>query len=102
MLAFVQECPLLETWLSGLKRHRAKVLREQSLREFESHRLRQFDFRAIISPVLFTNFTIMDQLNPRRTALALGSFVAFWHLVWVILLGIGWAKPLMDLNLQLH
>lgn len=33
----------LETWLSGLKRHRAKVLGSKGPREFESHRLRFYN-----------------------------------------------------------
>ncbi|MEN9524026.1 MAG: hypothetical protein RL536_95 [Candidatus Parcubacteria bacterium] len=44
----------------------------------------------------------MQQLNVRRTALTLGSFVAFIHLVWSVLLALGWAKPLADFILALH
>ncbi|MEK7610023.1 MAG: hypothetical protein AAB470_02800 [Patescibacteria group bacterium] len=44
----------------------------------------------------------MEQLNRRRVALALGSFVGFMHLIWSILLALGWAKPLTDFILSIH
>lgn len=44
----------------------------------------------------------MQHLNVRRTALSLGLFVGFMHLVWSILIALGWAKPLADFILNLH
>ena len=44
----------------------------------------------------------MQQLDTKRVALALGSFAALVHIVWSILLALGWAKPLTDFILRLH
>jgi hypothetical protein len=44
----------------------------------------------------------MRQINPSKTAIAVGSVIGLWHLIWVTLVGIGWAKPVMDFILQLH
>ena len=44
----------------------------------------------------------MQPLNRNHVALALGSFVGFWHLIWSILLALGWAKPLVDFILNIH
>jgi hypothetical protein len=44
----------------------------------------------------------MRHINPSRAAIAVGSVVGLWHLVWVTLVGIGWAKPVMDFILRLH
>ena len=41
-------------------------------------------------------------MNKRKTALALGSFLALMHLIWVILLGLNLAKPWMTWLLKLH
>lgn len=34
--------------------------------------------------------------------MALGFFAAFLHLVWSVLLALGWAKPLVDFKTALH
>lgn len=44
----------------------------------------------------------MRQISPAKAGLALGAVVALWHLIWVSLVAIGWAKPLMDFVLRLH
>lgn len=44
----------------------------------------------------------MRHINPTKAAIAVGSVVGLWHLMWVTLVGIGWAKPVMDFILQLH
>jgi len=46
------------------------------------------------------NKTIM--LSKNKTGLALGMFLAVAHLVWLILVAVGLAKPLIDLVLSLH
>ena len=42
----------LERWLSGRKRHRAKVLGEQSPRGFESHSLRKYNVCRLLSAIV--------------------------------------------------
>jgi hypothetical protein len=44
----------------------------------------------------------MHKLNQHRTGVALGSFIAFVHLVWSILVGVGSAKSLIDFKMALH
>lgn len=44
----------------------------------------------------------MRHINPSKAAIAAGSVVGLWHLMWVTLVGIGWAKPVMDFILRLH
>lgn len=44
----------------------------------------------------------MRHINPARTAMALGTVVGLFHLVWAALVALGWAKPLMDFILGLH
>lgn len=44
----------------------------------------------------------MRHINPIKTSIAVGSVVALWHLVWVMLVGLGWAKKVLDFVLQLH
>lgn len=44
----------------------------------------------------------MRQISPAKAGFALGAVVALWHLIWVSLVALGWAKPLMDFVLRLH
>ena len=44
----------------------------------------------------------MRHISPAKTAVAVGSVTGLWHVIWVTLVGIGWAKPVMDFILQLH
>lgn len=44
----------------------------------------------------------MRHISPTKTAMAVGSVIGLWHLIWVTLVGVGWAKPVMDFILQLH
>ena len=44
----------------------------------------------------------MRHIGPIKTGLAMGTVIGLWHLIWVILVGVGWAKPVMDFVLQLH
>jgi hypothetical protein len=44
----------------------------------------------------------MRHISPTKTAVAVGTVVGLSHVVWVTLVGIGWAKPVMDFILQLH
>lgn len=44
----------------------------------------------------------MRHINPIKTGVAVGAVVGLWHLIWVTLVGIGWAKPMLEFILQLH
>lgn len=44
----------------------------------------------------------MRHISPIKTAVAIGTVIGLWHLVWVALVGVGWAKSVMDFILQLH
>lgn len=44
----------------------------------------------------------MRQISPTKTAVAVGTVVGLWHVIWVTLVGVGWAKPVMDFILELH
>jgi hypothetical protein len=51
---------------------------------------------------LVVNNKFMQHINRSLVALSLGSFAGFTHLIWSILLAIGWAKPLLDFILNVH
>ncbi len=42
------------------------------------------------------------KIQRKKFALVLASFVALGHFVWVILVGLGWAQPLMNFVYRLH
>jgi len=44
----------------------------------------------------------MRHIGPAKTAIAVGTVTGLWHLVWVTLVGVGWAKPVLDFILELH
>lgn len=44
----------------------------------------------------------MRHLSPAKTGLAVGTVLGLWHLMWVALVGVGWAKPVLDFVLKLH
>lgn len=44
----------------------------------------------------------MNQLNSHKTGLVLGAFIGGLHVVWSLLVLIGWAQPLLDLIFTLH
>jgi hypothetical protein len=41
-------------------------------------------------------------MNKHKMGLVLGSFVAFVHIVWSVLIAFGWAQPWMDFVLRMH
>ena len=44
----------------------------------------------------------MRRISPLRAAVSVGTVLGLWHFMWVMLVGIGWAKPVLDFVLQLH
>ncbi|MBI4065790.1 hypothetical protein HY412_01170 [Candidatus Kaiserbacteria bacterium] len=43
-----------------------------------------------------------QHLNPTKTGFALGTLVGGLHLVWSILIALGWAQPLVDFSQWAH
>jgi hypothetical protein len=44
----------------------------------------------------------MRRINPARAALSVGGVIGLYHAAWCVLVGLGWAKNLLDIVLQLH
>ena len=44
----------------------------------------------------------MNHINPRKAGLALGSLIGGIHLVWSILIMLGWAQALVNFSLWAH
>ena len=44
----------------------------------------------------------MRRISPIKAAVAVGAVIGLWHLMWVTLVGLGWAKPVLDFVLRLH
>ncbi len=42
------------------------------------------------------------KLNPSKTAMVLGAFAGLWHIVWGLLVLLGWAGALQSWILDLH
>ncbi len=43
-----------------------------------------------------------QHLNPTKTGLALGKLVGGLHLIWVILVALSWAQPLVNFSAWAH
>ena len=41
-------------------------------------------------------------MSAKKTGLVLGSFLGLWHLVWSVLVALGWAQPLLDFIYNMH
>jgi hypothetical protein len=44
----------------------------------------------------------MRHVNPAKAAIAVGAVIGLYHLTWVTIVALGWAKPVLDFILQLH
>ncbi len=43
-----------------------------------------------------------DELNPKRTAIAVGTFAAAMHVIWAVVVAAGFAQGLIDWVTGLH
>lgn len=44
----------------------------------------------------------MRHMNPAKAAISVGAVIGLWHLMWVAVVAVGWAKPVLDYILRLH
>jgi hypothetical protein len=44
----------------------------------------------------------MRHINPVKAGLSVGAVIGLYHLLWVSLVALGWAKPVLDFVLKLH
>jgi hypothetical protein len=46
--------------------------------------------------------TTTTYIGPQRSGLVLGAFLGGWHLLWAIIVAVGWRQPLIDFIFWMH
>lgn len=44
----------------------------------------------------------MRHISPAKAGVSVGVVMGLWHFMWVTLVAVGWAKPILDFVLRLH
>jgi hypothetical protein len=44
----------------------------------------------------------MRHISPAKAAISVGTVIGLYHLMWVTIVALGWAKPVLDFILRLH
>ena len=44
----------------------------------------------------------MRHINPSRAAVGVGTVIGLYHLMWVTIVALGWAQPVLGFILRLH
>jgi hypothetical protein len=44
----------------------------------------------------------MSEVSQHKAGLMLGTLLGGWHLLWAIIVAVGWGQPLLDFVLWMH
>jgi hypothetical protein len=44
----------------------------------------------------------MGTVNPNKVGLVLGALYGGWHLLWSVIVAVGWAQPLLNFVFWMH
>jgi hypothetical protein len=44
----------------------------------------------------------MRHISPAKAAIGVGAVIGLYHLMWVTIVALGWAQPVLDFILRLH
>ena len=52
--------------------------------------------------IIYFSSLFMNQINPNKTGIALGALFGGLHLLWSVLVALGWAKAFLDFIFMVH